>query len=113
MPSLKRPPRIAFSEPMIGSSLLVSQTTSLGSVAGPLGAGCAAGACFAVSAASDGHTRAKTVLARRIVIDRRFSFMARYLSFVAGILFGIEGFTHRFADQDDQNDRNCKHAQRP
>src|SRR5712672_1198983 len=102
MATFKVPPRIAFSEPISGSSLSVSQTTSLGSVAGPAVA--AAGAGFASSAAKiaaprRGSRRTANTMAVRI------PFILALPSFL--LIFGkslrIERLANRFADEHDQN----------
>src|SRR5580765_1512114 len=102
MATFKVPPRIAFSEPISGSSLSVSQTMSLGSVTGAVATAAAAG--FASSAAKiaaprRGSRRAANTMAVRI------PFILALPSFL--LIFGkslrIERFANRFADEDDQN----------
>src|SRR5258705_5186663 len=93
---------------MIGSSLLVAQTTSLGNVAGSLGAG--AGTSLPASAALEVLPRNKAAAANKSATERLVSFMARTLSFGFGVLLPIESFAYRVAHDNHQNhgesDRN-------
>src|SRR6185437_15630509 len=100
------PPRIAFSDPISGSSLLVSHTTSLGSVAGPV-APAGAGTALASSVAPEGAPRKNAAAASRSVTERLVRVIARNLSFVFREPLRIEGFAHGFADEhnEDQRDR--------
>src|SRR5689334_18174378 len=110
MPRLRRPPRIAFGDPMIASSLLVSHTISLGNVAGSLGAG--VDTSLPASAALEALPRNKAAAPNRSATERLVSFMAQTFSFVFGILLGIERLANRLADKNHQNERDCKRSER-
>src|ERR1700680_1912921 len=104
MATFKVPPRIAFSDPISGSSLLVSQTMSLGNVTGPAGAAAAACAGLASSAAKmaalpAGSSRVANTMAVRILFILELpSFL-----FIFGVPLRIERFANRLADEHDQN----------
>src|SRR5260370_33457706 len=103
MAPFKLPPRIAFSEPISGSSLSVSQTTSLGSVTGPVVV--AAGAGFASSAAKiaaprRGSRRAANTMAVRIPFILA---LPSFLLLIFGKSLRIERLANRFTDEHDQN----------
>src|ERR1700687_3958224 len=106
MATFNVPPRMAFSEPISGSSLSVSQTMSLGSVTGPAGTA-ATGAGFAASAAKIEAPPAGSIrLANTMAVKSFFIVELPSFLLVFGVAFRIERFAHRLADEDNKNQRN-------
>src|SRR5580704_6001538 len=103
MATFKVPPRIAFSDPMSGSLLSVSQTMSLGRMTGP-GRAAAAAAGFASSAARIGALAAgKNKPKNAIIATNVFILELPSLLFIFRVSLRIKRFANRLADEDDQN----------
>src|SRR6266576_2270276 len=107
MATLSVPPRIAFSDPISGSSLSVSQMMSLGKLTGPVGVAAAAGAGLATSTAKIVALPAgKSRLANTIAVKSLFILQTPIALLIFGKTLWIESFANRFTDEYDQNQRD-------
>src|SRR5438105_9633287 len=106
MAKFKVPPRIAFSDPISGSSLSVSQTMSLGSVAGSAGAAAAAAGLASSAAKMAALPAGSSRAANMMAVRRCFMFELPSPLLIFGKALWIEGFANGLADEYDQDQRN-------
>src|SRR5579862_8492007 len=111
MAMLSVPPRIALGEPMSGSSSLVSQMTSGGSVTGSTVSAAGAAAAGGSSAAKAVSCAAARKPAAAIAVMSVFMSLSLSL-LVFRILLGIESLTNRFADEHHEHQRHGKRPKR-